>query len=376
MKKLFVLPIAILLVSSLALSCRKNDPVPESADELRTLALDEMDSERIPAMALLVFKNEQVIFEDYLGKSSLENNTDLQADDLFLIASISKLVTGTALLQLHDQGAFGLDDPINLDLPFEVSAPDWNTEITHRMLLTHTSSIADGPALDDQYYYGSDSPVALGDFLEDYLVPGGAYFDDIENFTGDEPGTAFEYSNTGTALEGHLVETISGNNFNDYCKQFIFSPLGMNDTYWRLDEISQTIVQPYNYDRRDYEAIDHYTFTDYPNGGLRTTARDLHRLLLIFANGGVSQNQRILAEATVNEMLTLQVPDLADDMGLQILLLDKAEGIWGHDGGEQGVATIAGFDPITKVGAIVLANQGEADLDRIFKQAIAYGKAN
>lgn len=65
-----------------------------------------------------------------------------------------------------------LVNKINDYLPFNVAVPNQATAITFQMLLTHTSGIADGSALDDQYYYGEDSPVALASFLENYLVQG------------------------------------------------------------------------------------------------------------------------------------------------------------------------------------------------------------
>jgi len=77
------------------------------------------------------------------------------------------------------------------------------------MHLTHSSGIADGSALDDQYYYGEDSPVELGFFLENYLVSGGDFYNASENFYNFEPGTKHEYSNIGNAL----IRTIGTRNF-------------------------------------------------------------------------------------------------------------------------------------------------------------------
>jgi CubicO group peptidase (beta-lactamase class C family) len=89
-----------------------------------------------------------------------------------------------------------------------------------------------------------------------------------------------------------LVEEISGVNFN---------------THWRLDEVSQTIVQPYNYSKRQYKEIPHYTFTDYPNGGLRSTAPDLFKFLSAFTQGGKVNNYQLLNQQTINTMVTPKV---------------------------------------------------------------------
>ena len=297
-------------------------------------------------------------------------------NDLFLLASVSKMVTATALLQLYDDGAFQLDDNINDHLPFSVSVPNENAPITFRMLLTHTSGIADGPALDGQYYYGEDSPVALDFFLENYLVPGGQFYSASENFHTFTPGTQHEYSNEGSALIAVLVEQIANQDFNAYCKQHIFQPLGMNSTFWRLDESLQsnnTIVRPYDLSGNQLEPIQHYTFTDYPNGGLRSTARDMHRFLSAFVQDGMSNDQQLLKAATVNSMLSPQIADIDDEVGLHAFVMNKSKNLWGHDGGEQGVSTIVAFNKETKVGAIVFSNQGDADLDEILVEAYKLG---
>jgi len=267
-------------------------------------------------------------------------------------------------MQLQEGGLFNLDDNINDYLSFNVNVPNQTENITFRHLLTHSSAIEDGTALNDQYFYGEDSPTALSDYLADYLVPGRQYYDAGDNFYNFEPGDEYQYSNTGTALVGLLVEQISGMDFVEYCNQNIFTPLGMTNTAWRLDEITQPIVQPYNYSGGEYEPIGHYTFTDYPNGGLRSTVRDIHVFLSAFAQGGMVNNFQLLSEDTLNEMLTVQ-DETVSDMGLQIFSVEETNDLWGHDGGEQGVSTIAGFNQTTKVGVLIFTNREGADLDNL-----------
>ena len=354
-------------------SCTKDEIPINTATDFEEYIQDEMDIQNIPAMSVLIFKENQSIYEHYFGKANLEQNTVLAPDHLFLLASISKTVTATALLQLYDQGLFLLDDKINDYLSFEVNVPNQNTAITFKMLLTHTSAINDGSALDGQYYYGEDSPLALASFLENYLTPGGDFYNASENFHDFTPGTKHEYSNEGSALIAVLVEEISGLDFNTYCKQNIFTPLGMTNTHWRLDEISQTIVQPYEYTNSGYEAVQHYTFTDYPNGGLRSTTRDMFTFLSAFVSDGLSNNYQLLKAETVNKMISPQIPNIDDEVGLHLFLMNKNHNLWGHDGGEQGVSTILAFNPSTKIGAIVLSNQSDIDLDAILEEAYKFG---
>ncbi len=361
-----------LLLCFTAVGC--GDPIEvNSIADLEEYMIDEMDDQNIPALSMVIFEREEIRYQNHLGKSSLENNVSLAEGDVFLLASISKVVTATALLQLHEQGEFELDDPVNNYLPFPVNVPGHTKQITFNMLLTHTSGIADGSALDNQYYYGSDSPIALDYFLENYLTPGGIYYDAGDNYYNFSPGSDVEYSNIGNALIAVLVEQISGIDFNSYCKQNIFQPLGMNNTFWRLDEVTGTIVQPYEYFRRDHDKIEHYTFTDYPNGGLRSSTTDMFRLFSALAQKGTYNGTTILQPETVNSMTTFQIPQLDDETGLHLFQLDKGRNLWGHDGGEEGVSTIAVFNPNTQVGVILFSNLGDAYLDDMMIEAYDLG---
>ncbi|MEM7037722.1 MAG: serine hydrolase domain-containing protein, partial [Bacteroidota bacterium] len=267
-----------------------------------------------------------------------------------------------------------LDAPINDYLDFDVVHPDFpGSVVTSRMLLAHTSGIADGPSMDGQYYFGSDSPLALADFAEGYFTPGGTYYSAEDNWNGNAPGERHAYSNMGSALIGVVVEAVSGMDFNDYCKQNIFGPLGMSATAWRLDEITGPKVLPYEVDGGDYTTPGHYTFTDYPNGGLRTTAADFHRFAAAFVGGGMSNGAQLLEAGTVNQMLQAGFPDVDSEAGLHTFFMDKREELWGHDGAEQGVSTYVAFHPTNGVGVILLTNMSDVKLEKLAVRAYVLG---
>lgn len=365
----------IIIISLSTNSCREEDPIEiMTQQEFENYVDEEMDIQEIPAMSILIFDKEEIKYERYAGMSNLEQGMPLEESHLFLLASISKTITATALLQLYDRASFQLDDKINDYLPFQVKIPNQSTDITFKMLLTHTSGIADGTALDNQYYYGKDSPVELGAFLKDYLEAGGQYYNASDNFYDFQPGAEHEYSNTGNALMALLVEEISGKNFNQFCKENIFIPLGMMNTFWRLDEIQQTIVTPYDFDDDgNNKAIQHYTFTDYPNGGLRSNARDMFRFLSALAQEGTFNGTRILEASTVKQMTTPQIPNLNNEMGLHLFNMNTQYSLWGHDGGEQGVATTMAYNPSTEVGVLIFTNQGDASIETLLREAYKLG---
>ena len=387
------IPFIVTLISIFLLaSCDKEDalttatvPVNQTVSESRSRGnstelqefkeylQEEMEDQHIPALSVLIFEEDEILYEGYFGKSNIQQNRNLRNNDLFLLASVSKVVTAAALLQLYEDGAFSLNDPINDYLPFEVNHPRYNTPITFKMLLTHTSGIIDGEGFYGDYSYGVDSPIALKDYLMDYLVPGGENYHARQNFSRSRPGRKYEYTNAGNALIGVLVAEIAEMDFSDYCQQHIFNPLGMNHTAWHLADIRQFIVQPYDYINGRNKAIGQYTFPDYPNGGLRSTARDLFKFLQAFVLNGKSQGYQLLNPSTIRMMRTPQIGNRNRDMGLHLFRMDRSENLWGHDGGEQGVATTVAFNPTTKMGAIILTNQGEADLEDLLLESYWMG---
>ncbi len=345
------------------------NPTDDSSDAFETYLLAEMNRQNIPALSTLVFQDNQIKHQSTLGHSNKEQDIALVDDHLFLLASISKTITATALLQLYGQSLFDLDDAINDYLPFEVNVPNQSTPITFRMLLTHTSGINDGEALDDQYYENEDSPVTLRYFLENYLVPGGEFYNATQNFHNFQPGTQHEYSNEGSALIGLLVEEITKQDFRAYCQEHIFAPLNMTNSFWRLAEINQPIVTLYE----SAEAVTPYTFTDYPNGGLRSNAADLYKFLQMLMNQGQVGSTQILKATTIIEMLNPQISEIDNEVGLHFFVMNAANDLWGHDGGEQGITTIMAFNQTTKAGAIILASESDVDLAEILVKAYEEG---
>lgn len=331
-----------------------------SVEDFEAQLIESMETDGISALSVLVFKDDDILYEGIFGTSSIEEDIVLEKDHLFLLASVSKVYTATALLQLFEKGDFELDDPINEMLDFDVIHSSYpSTEITYRMLLTHTSGISDSEAVSGLYCWGKDCDESLEGLMKSYLEPEGDYYDEEENFSESEPGTSYEYSNMGSALIGVLVESISGMDFNEYCKKNIFEPLGLENTYWRLDEIENVIVQPYDYSDGEYSLIEQYTWTDYPNGGIRSSALDMYKFFRAFTHDGMSNGYQLLKEETISEMMRPQIPDLEEAMGLHMFGYPSADA-WGHDGQEMGATAFAGVNKDSKIGVIVLCNSGEA----------------
>ncbi len=328
-----------------------------SDPELGEFIAERMSEARVPGLSAAIISGGEVVAVGAWGLANVEEDRAVTTDTLFNLASVSKTVTGAAVMMAVEDGDLDLDADINDVLPFEVVHPYSRDTITLRMLLTHTSGISDNWDVLEPLYVEGDSPIALGDFLEAYLVEGGEYYDSEWNFWGD-PGEMHDYSNVATSLAAYMVEAATGTPFDTYCEQHIFEPLGMDGAGWKLADVDQdNLAMPYGWVDGAWEPYGFYGYPDYPDGNLRTTAPHYARFLAAIVAGGAIDDVRILKEATVDEMLTEQVPDLEEGQGLIWYSWELGDDtVWGHNGGDDGVATEALFRMSDGAGVVILMN--------------------
>ena len=326
---------------------------------LESFVLDRMVAGRLPGVSAAIVRDGQLWSRGF-GEANLARNRPVDSGTLFMLASISKTVICTAVMQAVEDGLFTLDDDVDDVLPFSVRIPGFpNRKITARQLLTHTSSIRDRwPVWDDLYSQG-DSPIGLGEFLEGYLVPGGEDYR-AGNFYGFAPGKAYRYSNVGASLAAYLVEAASGIGFDEWCNDRIFEPLAMTRAGWHLADVPRSeVAMPYRWspDRDKYVPYGQYGYPDYPDGALRTTARQLCHHMGMVMNGGAWNGVRILSTESVQEIRRSQIPGIESGQGLIWYRFGfHGRSLVGHNGGDQGVATVAFFEPATGIGVAVLGN--------------------
>jgi CubicO group peptidase (beta-lactamase class C family) len=206
-------------------------------DEIDDYILNEMQARHIPGLSASIVIDNDVVWQNAYGYANIQEERKVVNETLFKIASVSKTLTATCLMQLFEQENFDLHNPINNHLPFNVIHPLYpSTDITFHMLLTHSSGINDN--WEFMFHFVGDSPISFQTFLYEYLVPGGLYYDEANNFCLWKPGTSWKYSNVGVALVGYLVETISGLNFTTYTETNLFIPLDMNESGWYLRDLN------------------------------------------------------------------------------------------------------------------------------------------
>lgn len=354
--------ILIILLGALSSELSHSQINPNPSASLDAYILNEMNLEKFPGVSTIIVKNGKIVWLESYGFADVDNSVPVEDTTVFLLASMSKLFTGTAAMQLYESGLSALDVDINAFIPWPIEIPGFeNDSITIRQLMTHTSSIEDGPAM-DLYYDYPDPSISLEECIERYLTFGGTDYNAITNFYNNSPGTVYNYSNMGTALSGYITQSIIGVPFDDYCDNNIFDPLCMEKTAWHFSDFdSSHVARPYSFQNGNYIAYPHYGFADYPDGQLRSNVIDLGNFMIAYLNGGTFGSNSILNSASINEMLSAQVPSLDPTQGLnwyqeELFYNGGSSMLWGHNGGENGVSTDLYIDPVNNIGICVLTN--------------------
>jgi len=335
---------------------------------------------KFPSISACIINKNEIIWSKGYGYYDIRNQKVPNSDTIFLIASITKTIVGTALMQLYEKGLFNLDEDVNNYLPFNLRNPNFPDEpITFRMLFSHTSSLNTNTR--NEYYWMNFSGDPPFDFfpepyLEEFLIPGGKYYHEDVWSEIYKPGEKAMYANIGFDLISYLVEIISKESFLTYCQKNIFNPLEMYNTSFNLSTLNiENVAKPYHYYQGEYYQINELSFLlgnyapeqpywkirCYPAGGLYTTINDLSHFLIAHMNKGIYKNFKILERETVELMHTIQ-PDNSIKYGLawmEYQITNKYSAM-GHGGDIMGVDTWMLYMPSEEIGIIYFANGNPA----------------
>ena len=248
-------------------------------------------------------------------------------DAPFRVASVSKMIASAGFVPALLASGQSLDNDASTLLGFRLRHPDHpDTAITLRMLLSHTSSLRNGPSY----------PVPFGHRLAEAFTPGARHFDAGRWFGSHPPGKWFAYADVNFALIGQILETLTGERFDHYMTRKLFRPLGLDigfnwsgvsqakrhraapglrsvDGSWVAQVDAAPPLAPRILVSRapDATELDLSTyrpgdngFVFSPQGGLRLSLTDMDVLARMFAAGGVWQGKRVISRAALTAMET------------------------------------------------------------------------
>ncbi len=251
----------------------------------------QMDELHVPGLVLVVVKSGQIVFRRGYGFGNLEDRTSIDPDKtLFRVASVSKLFTSTAVMQLVERGLVRPDDDVNTYLDLFQIPPTHDSPVTLANLLTHTGGF-------DERYIGmaarrESEVLGLGTYLAARMPPRVL-----------PPGDVISYSNHGMALAGYVVEAVSGLEFAQYAELNILRPLGMDDSTFRLQPNSApNLAVGYAYRNGEYRSLPFDYSQISPAGSLVATATDMACFMIAHLENGRCGDDRILEADTIREM--------------------------------------------------------------------------
>ncbi len=322
-------------------------------------------------LAVAAVKDGKIIYSNTFGYKDLDAKTPLQESDIFRIASISKSFTALGIMQMVEQGKIDLEGDVSKYVGFDVKNPNFPDKvITMRMLLSHTSSINDS----EGYYCPNAVKLINPDSNKTYA----------NAFNNYEPGSKYEYCNLGYNTLGTILERVSGERFDKYIVNNILNPIGVYGGYEVGSLDSDKFVQLYAYQedgtfQHSPEAymlrtkeIENYIFgvstpLFSPTGGLKISAKDLAKVMLMHMNYGSTVANRGEESVKIIDKHSAEVmqskiaypTDEGDSYGFAIRTSDQlidGKTMIGHTGGAYGVITTMFWDKDREFGIITMTN--------------------
>jgi len=307
----------------------------EAIREIENYIVSAIDEQVIPGGTFILAKEGKTILKKSFGRSG--DSIYYKNDDIYRIASMTKAITCVSIMQLVDAGKIELDDPLSKYIPafsdqvvldqFNPQDSSFTTvpvekEVTIRNLMTHTSGIV----------YGSFNPGKLMAVYEQYDMNVGFTHDEwsteewidrlAEVPLAHQPGARFSYGLNMDVL-GRIIEITSGQSLDEYFKENIFEPIGMNDSYFYLPKDKYDRLTPVMVKVQDtYRSLDELGMSstvNYPlvaprnffagGAGLSSTAMDYTMFIQTLVEGG----GEILSAEMIDMMTTDQLPMVIND---------------------------------------------------------------
>ncbi len=271
----------------------------------------------LPSISACIIKNDSIVWSNNYGYSRYFGFKKPTMDTVYSVYSLTKPITATALMQLYEQGELDLDDDINDYLDFNVRHPNYpNVPITFRMLLAHQSSLGDNSIPQSVYMnicfrlrriaFGYPYPM-----IKEIIQPDGRLYNSM-SWKEYKPGANCAYSNLNYILLEYLIEILSNQSYQDYCKENIFEPLDMKNSSFDYSDFDKNQLAVL------YENIGNlhirlpFLHFPYGAGGLKTTMSDMSHFLIAHMNDGCYKNVQILNKSSIEEMHKLQYPNSFD----------------------------------------------------------------
>jgi len=305
----------------------------------------QMAEKRLPALSIALVDDQQIVWARGFGVANPADRTPATAETPYRVASVSKLFTDIAVMQLVESGRVALDTPITRYVPEIHPVDPFGQPITLRELLAHRSGLVREPPVGN--YFDPTSPT---------LAETARSLDSTTLVYA--PGSRTKYSNAAIAVAGYLVERVTGEPFADHLRRTVLEPLGMTGSSF---EPSADLLrrrargQMWTTDGRTFDAPT-FPLGIAPAAELTASMLDLGRFLSALFAGGVGPGGRVLADSTLARMWGVQFGGAGETSGFGLgFAVSRLDGhLWiGHDGWHYGFGTEVAALPQDRLGVAV-----------------------
>jgi CubicO group peptidase (beta-lactamase class C family) len=335
---------------------RPSQSVPDLEASLDSLLKRRMEADHLSGVAVAVVREGEILLLRGYGVADRETGRPVDPErTLFRVASVSKPVTATAVMQLVEKDRLDLNADLRAYLPELRRALSGSEPLTMRHLLTHTA------ALDERALRRSTRDSAQIKSLAAWLSSHPPRRIGV-------PGRVISYNDVGYTLAGRVVEAVSETPFPRYVEERVFAPLGMQRTSFEQllpDSLLGALATGYDFRRGEHHRVPHEYVHQTPPAGMMTTAADMAKFLIAHLEGGRHGGTRILADATIQEMQRRQFsmdPRLQGaGYGFWEIRLRGQRGLW-HGGDWNGYGAVLLMLPEQRAGVFAAFNGRSARL--------------
>nr|WP_255450129.1 beta-lactamase family protein [Bacillus sp. AR2-1] len=332
---------------------------PKDVDAFTNKVIPEkMKKENAAGVALVVVKDNQILFQKGFGFSDKEKSTPIDPKKtVFRLASISKVFTASAVMQLVEQGKIDINKDIvnymgGLKYQNKMGEP-----VTMEHLLTHTTGFDYVDPRPEDIHYQENDYTMLKDYVEDNMPT-----------VVRKPGDTYTYDNFASMLQGYIVQSLTNTPFYKYMAKNIFYPLEMhNSSFVMTNFIKEKLAT--GYDAKG-NVIPFYQTrpTDMPQGSMFSTGSDVANFMIAQLNDGKYKNNQILQKETVEDMqktkfaLHPKYPNMT--YGFEFFSPQSHNGqyVFGKGGNIPGFSSLMWLIPEHKIGVFVVTNKDSSAL--------------
>lgn len=282
--------------SSITLVHADENPVNISSEKIEEFyektVKKVFDESKSVGGVFIVVQGDKILFKKGYGYENLESKKAVTTDEtLFRIGSLTKTFTATAAVQLKEKAMIDFNEDITKYLKDTKIKNKFKTPIIMEHILTHRSG------LDTNELIFLITELNDKKWIKETMG-------NLKFIVKSEPGTVCSYNNYALALAGIMIEDITGTPYDEYIKENIFNPLGMKNSFVRINNSKiDNLTKEYSYEAGEYKPFRLYEYSMPSTGSILSTGEDMSKYMMAFLNSGSLNGKSILNKESTENML-------------------------------------------------------------------------